>query len=52
MKVNFHAYASEMKQMQNAVIENVRSAKVIGSNQLKQASLIKFIVLRFFLFNY
>ena len=38
--------------MQNAVIENVHSAKVIGSNQLKQASLIKFIVLRFFLFNY
>ena len=34
---------SDMKQIQNAVIENVRNTKVIGSSQLNQASLIKFI---------
>ena len=33
----------EMKQIQNTVIENVRNTKVIGSSQLNQASLIKFI---------
>ena len=34
---------SEMKQIQNAVIENVRNTKVIGSSHPNQASLIKLI---------
>ena len=39
----FMLATSDMKQIQNAVIENVRNTKVIGSSQLNQASLIKFI---------
>ena len=39
----FMLATSEMKQIQNAVIENVRNTKVIGSSHLNQASLIKFI---------
>ena len=43
---------SDMKQIQNAVIENVRNTKVIGSSQQNQASLIKSNVLLSFLFNH
>ena len=39
----FMLATSDMKQIQNSVIENVRNTKVIGSSQLNQASLIKFI---------